>query len=91
MTAHGSVKIVDSSGMIMVPFKINSKVTAYAMWGAEQLPTINIVKKMPFLFAVCEKKATFASVKRQKDWKIGRVTECAGLEIRYTLFRVSGV
>ena len=25
------------------------------------------------------------------SWKIGRVTECAGLEIRYTLFWVSGV
>ena len=23
--------------------------------------------------------------------KVGRVTECAGLEIRYTLYRVSGV
>ncbi len=29
--------------------------------------------------------------RRLEDWKIGRVTECAGLEIRYTLFRVSGV
>ena len=44
-------------------------------------------KKAAIFLAVLQNCITFAMDLR----KIGRVTECAGLEIRYTLFRVSGV
>ena len=44
-------------------------------------------KKTAIFLAILQNCITFATDLR----KIGRVTECAGLEIRYTLFRVSGV
>ena len=47
------------------------------------------VKNVHFLCGI-RKKYYFCNCFLKKR-KIGRVTECAGLEIRYTLFRVSGV
>ena len=47
------------------------------------------VKNVHFLCGI--RKKYYFCICFLKKRKIGRVTECAGLEIRYTLFRVSGV
>ena len=61
---------------------------------------VNIVKKYVINFAITSKNTIFAMFKGKdeyiscyitREWKIGRVTECAGLEIRYTVYGVSGV